>query len=161
MILKFIITITGFFFWIVLLPVTIAYISFYVTYTHYTLPPITFCSTGIALSVSGLLISLWAVVSLIVLGKGTPIPMYGPQKLIISGPYRFCRNPMTLGLLLYYIGAGMIIYNLIAAILLIAIAIAHMIYDKYYEERELIHKFGDEYIHYKKITPFIVPKLLK
>lgn len=157
MIVKIIITIVGVIFWIILLPVTIALFSF-------TIIPAPFHTAGLAgigaaVGIIGLLISLWAVISQITTGKGTPVPLFGPQKLIVTGPYRFCRNPMTLGLTLYYTGAGIIINHGIAAALLLAIVLFHMLYDAFFEEKELIRKFGNDYIHYKKTTPFILPKI--
>ncbi len=159
MVFKIIITIIGIVFWIVLLPVTIAQFSFVITHTTHAFPN-TWCSvTGIVLGLPGLLISLWAVIWHITEGKGTPIPLFGPQKLIATGPYTFCRNPMTLGLLLYYVASGIIINNGMAAVLLLAIVIAHIIYDALFEEKELIQKFGNDYIRYKQTTPFILPKI--
>lgn len=159
MILKYLTTILGVFFWIVFIPVTIAYISLHLTQTNYIVPSAVFLITGSICSIAGLLISLWAVLSLIILGKGTPIPIFGPQNLIKSGPYKYCRNPMTLGLLLYYIGAGIIFNNYCVAAILLIIVFAHMLYDKYYEEKKLTQTFGNNYLHYKHTTPFILPKL--
>ncbi|MDH7553101.1 MAG: isoprenylcysteine carboxylmethyltransferase family protein [Spirochaetes bacterium] len=157
MIVKIIITIVGVIFWIILLPVTIALFSFTIIPTPFHTAGL--AGIGAAVGIIGLLISLWAVISQITTGKGTPVPLFGPQKLIVTGPYRFCRNPMTLGLTLYYTGAGIIINHGIAAALLLAIVLFHMLYDEFFEEKELIRKFGNDYIHYKKTTPFILPKI--
>lgn len=157
MIVKIIITIVGVIFWIILLPVTIALFSFTIIPTPFHTAGL--AGIGAAVGIIGLLISLWAVISQITTGKGTPVPLFGPQKLIVTGPYRFCRNPMTLGLTLYYTGAGIIINHGIAAALLLAIVLFHMLYDAFFEEKELIRKFGNDYIHYKKTTPFILPKI--
>lgn len=156
---KIIITIVGIIFWIVLLPVTIAHISFTVTKTNYVCPNIWYAITGVVLGLGGLSLSLWAVISHITAGKGTPIPLFGPQKLIVTAPYTFCRNPMTLGLLLYCTGAGIISNNGIAFTLLVTIVIFHMLYDALFEEKELERKFGNDYIAYKQKTPFIFPKM--
>lgn len=157
MIVKIIITIVGVIFWIILLPVTIALFSFTIIPTPFHTASLT--GLGVAVGIIGLLISLWAVISQITTGKGTPVPVFGPQKLIVTGPYRFCRNPMTLGLALYYTGAGIIINHGIAAALLIAIILFHILYDMFFEEKELARKFGNDYIHYKQTTPFILPKI--
>jgi len=156
-IFKIIITIAGIIFWIILLPVTIALFSFKII-------PIPFHTTelagiGVVVGIIGLLLSLWAVIVQITIGKGTPVPLLGPQKLIVTGPYRFCRNPMTLGLTMYYTGAGIIINHGIAAALLLAVVLFHILYDAFFEEKELVRKFGNDYIHYKTTTPFILPKI--
>ncbi len=157
MIFKIIITIVGIIFWIILLPITIALFSFKIIPTPFHTTEL--AGIGVAAGIIGLLISLWAVISHIAIGKGSPVPLLGPQKLIITGPYRFCRNPMTLGLTLYYTGAGTIINHGVAAVLLSAIVISHILYDAFFEEKELLRKFGNDYIHYKQTTPFILPNI--
>jgi len=56
--------------------------------------------------VPGLLLAAWAIQAQFVLGRGTPVPMMPPQKLVVQGPYAHCRNPMVLGEVLYYLGVA-------------------------------------------------------
>ena len=55
--------------------------------------------TGITLA-AGVLFMLWSVWTQWSLGRGGPAPVAPTQKLILSGPYACCRNPMHLGALL-------------------------------------------------------------
>src|SRR5690242_19976717 len=66
--------------------------------------------TGI---ISLLAIPLWLIGSLIVLrcfwdftfkGRGTPLPSDPPQELVITGFYRYVRNPIYVGVLLIFLG---------------------------------------------------------
>src|SRR4030066_1286222 len=61
---------------------------------YYNLPSVI---AGIVLVIIGLIFAMWSVYAQFTIGRGTPIPMMPTQKLVISMPFNFCRNPMTLG----------------------------------------------------------------
>jgi len=109
--------------------------------------------------VLGLLVVAWSVLVFWWAGKGTPVPIAPPARLVVTGPYKYCRNPMKLGVLLYYLGIG--IYFGSAAIGALMLVLGFVIggcYHKFIEERELRARFGSEYEEYRKRTPFIIPK---
>ena len=81
-----------------------------------------------------------------------------PGKLVALGPYSYCRNPMTFGTLLFYLGAGVWIGSAFAVFLTLLIAVLLVTYIKVVEERELELRFGKEYLQYKRGTSFIVPR---
>src|SRR6266511_1642296 len=49
--------------------------------------------TGIVLLHFGSMLHLFANLNLAVYGEGTPLPLDGPRRLVIAGPYRYVRNP--------------------------------------------------------------------
>jgi len=61
----------------------------------------------------GLFFLLWATITQIKIGKGTPAPMAPTQKLVVSGPYQYTRNPIEFGTLFYYLGFGTFFWNFI------------------------------------------------
>jgi protein-S-isoprenylcysteine O-methyltransferase Ste14 len=110
----------------------------------------------------GLLFIFWTLVLQVKIGQGTPAPMVPPKKLIITGPFKLCRNPMQLGVLFYYLGIGAYFSSLTAGIIGVSIYFLFSIpYHKLIEEKELELRFGKDYINYKKTTPFLFPKLNK
>lgn len=118
----------------------------------------------IALSVlsfaAGTFLLGWSTLSQVRTGKGTPVPIAPPQKLIVTGPYALCRNPIQLGAMLYYLAVGTYFGSIkIGLTMFILGLIIGGPYHKFVEERELRLKFGEEYEEYRKRTPFLIPKL--
>jgi protein-S-isoprenylcysteine O-methyltransferase Ste14 len=116
---------------------------------------------GVVAIVAGGILALWTIENQIRLASGTPFPMLPTQKLLIVGPFKYCRNPMTLGTIMAYGGISILIgsYAAVAAVVLLAgFLIAYL---KLVEEKELEIRFGSEYVAYKKNTPFMIPTLKK
>jgi protein-S-isoprenylcysteine O-methyltransferase Ste14 len=113
--------------------------------------------------VGGLLIliggaaAFWTIVVQIRLASGTPFPMMPTKKLLVAGPFRYCRNPMTLGTILAYAGIAAAIGSISALTAVALLAAGLMDYLKLFEEDELRSRFGDEYLEYKRKTPFLLP----
>ena len=112
---------------------------------------------GVLLILLGGIVAIWTIAIQITRASGTPFPMLPTKKLLISGPFKYCRNPMTLGTITAYAGIAILIGSF-AALLAVAILAALLIgYLKLIEEKELQLRFGSDYIEYKKKTPFILP----
>jgi protein-S-isoprenylcysteine O-methyltransferase Ste14 len=113
--------------------------------------------------VGGLLIliggaaAFWTVVVQIRLASGTPFPMMPTKKFLVVGPFRYCRNPMTLGTILAYAGIAAAIGSISALTAVVLLAAGLIGYLKLFEEDELRSRFGDEYLEYKRKTPFLLP----
>ena len=69
---------------------------------------------GLFCMILGWLFANWTIKAQFSLGRGTPIPLMATQSLVIAGPYAFCRNPMTLGTAVFYIGIAIWIGSLSA-----------------------------------------------
>ncbi len=61
---------------------------------------------GGLLLVLGFSLGFWSIITQLTRGRGTPLPVMPTQELLAEGPFRYCRNPMTLGTILAYLGIG-------------------------------------------------------
>ncbi len=78
----------------------------------------------------------------------------------MAGPYALCRNPLQLGVILYYLGLGTYVGSLKIGLTMFFLGlILGSSYHKFVEEKELQLRFGEEYEEYRKKTPFLIPKL--
>src|SRR6185436_2021748 len=92
-----------------------------------------------------LLWSLW----LFLRARTSPLPMRPTTTIVRSGPYRWTRNPMYLGMLLLYLGVAFLFdvrWALVLSPALVAL-VSQLVIAK--EERYLEASFGDEYQRYK------------
>ena len=114
---------------------------------------------GIVIGALGFFLAWWSIYAEITIGLGTPLPMIPTQKLVIKPPFTYCRNPMTLGTLLGYVGFGVVIGSISAILIVVLFTSLLLLYVKFIEEKELAVRFGEEYLVYKKKTPFLIPRL--
>jgi protein-S-isoprenylcysteine O-methyltransferase Ste14 len=92
-------------------------------------------------------------------GEGTPLPVIPTRRLLTTGPYRYCRNPMTLGTLLMYLGLGVAAATLSGTALVLILGTVLLVYLKRVEEGELAERFGADYVAYRRDVPFILPRI--
>lgn len=112
----------------------------------------------------GLFWILWAYSYLHFIGKGTPVEVFGialhpTENLVKTGPYAYTRNPMMLGFIIFILGIALYKRSLSGIVLVPIILILELLYIKYVEEVNLVKRFGNEYIEYRKTVPPLFPKL--
>lgn len=112
---------------------------------------------GAAAILSGGVFAVWTIVIQFTRASGTPFPMLPTRKLLTVGPFKYCRNPMTLGTLMVYGGIAVWSGSVTALAAVAVFAIVLIVYLLTVEEKELRERFGDEYAEYQRKTPFIIP----
>jgi protein-S-isoprenylcysteine O-methyltransferase Ste14 len=117
--------------------------------------------TGGIVAILGFSLVLWTIAVFKTLGKGTPNPKLPPTQLVVSGPYRYSRNPMALGGFLFLLGEAGIYQS--PSLAIIAGLFLIILYSNavYIEEPELIKRFGKPYESYCKAVPRILPRLMQ
>ena len=107
-------------------------------------------AVGGLLTVTGFALGLWSVITQLTRGRGTPLPVMPTQELLTEGPYRYCRNPMTLGTILAYLGMAVAVGTMAGAVLVLGPAALLVVYLKRLEEGELAERFGEAYLAYRR-----------
>ena len=114
---------------------------------------------GALMIVGGLPILLDSFLRFALQGLGTPAPIAPPQHLVITGFYRWVRNPMYVAVSLLIFGQGLLFsstrllqYGLIVGLGFFAFVVL-------YEEPALSRKFGREYEEFCAQVPRWVPRL--
>jgi protein-S-isoprenylcysteine O-methyltransferase Ste14 len=92
-------------------------------------------------------------------GLGTPAPVAPPDHLVVTGVYRYVRNPMYLAVLSTIVGQALILGRVVLVGYALVIAIAMWAFVKLYEEPNLQRRFGAEYDAYRASVPGWVPRL--
>lgn len=109
---------------------------------------------------AGFPIALWSIAWQLTRARGTPLPMMPTKELLATGPFKYCRNPMTFGTILAYMGIAIAVGSPSSIAAVVVFALFLICYLKFIEEKELQARFGQEYLLYKSSTPFIIPRIL-
>jgi protein-S-isoprenylcysteine O-methyltransferase Ste14 len=108
----------------------------------------------------------FAVSSLVLqktIGKGGPLQGMNidispkTQRLVVSGPYKYTRNPMLFGAISMY-SAFAVLLNSPGAMVAVALFTAFMLtFVKLTEEKRLLEDFGKEYEEYRARVSMFLP----
>lgn len=118
-----------------------------------------YSAIGIAMVVTGISFRAWAVRSL---GKyfTATVQIKDDHLLVKTGPYQIVRHPSYTGAFLALIAGGVILESLTGFIIsCIAMIIAYYVRIGI-EEKELIARFGNDYLDYRRETKMIIPYVL-
>ena len=109
----------------------------------------------------GFSLSFWCAMEFALRGQGTPAPFDPPRRLVITGLYRWVRNPMYIGMALMLIGETILlpqIWREMATLsVLLAAAVAVLVVKK--EEPDLRRLFGADFEEYSRLVPRWIPRL--
>lgn len=103
---------------------------------------------GGALVLLGIVPMAWSFFAFVFRGKGTPAPFDPPRALVVSGPYRFVRNPMYLGAMTSLLGAAIHYASPALFAYLAAFVVWAHLFVVLYEEPGLRRTFGPAYKAY-------------
>jgi protein-S-isoprenylcysteine O-methyltransferase Ste14 len=100
---------------------------------------------GIALIGLGIPVLLDSFARFALQGRGTPAPILPPEHLVVTGLYRYVRNPMYVGVLMVIAGQGLLLGNAQVLEYGALVWLGFFLFVIAYEEPTLRRTFGDEY----------------
>ena len=114
---------------------------------------------GVFMIAVGLAILLDSFARFAIQGLGTPAPIAPPEHLVISGLYRYVRNPMYVAVLLLIFGQGLLFGNVYLLGYGTIVWLGFFAFVILYEEPALRRKFGAEYERYCSRVPRWLPRV--
>jgi protein-S-isoprenylcysteine O-methyltransferase Ste14 len=92
-------------------------------------------------------------------GVGTPAPFAPPKHLVVTGLYRYVRNPIYVSMAAAVTGQGLLLGQPILFGYAALGALPAAAFVRLYEEPALARKFGAEYEEYRRNVPRWLPRL--
>jgi protein-S-isoprenylcysteine O-methyltransferase Ste14 len=146
---------------LVIAPGTLAvYVPWYLTDWHFAPPlfPITRV-LGAALIVAGLPILLDSFARFALQGLGTPAPVMPPKRLVVTGFYRYVRNPMYVAVTALIAGQGLLFGSVPVLEYGAIVWAGFFLFVVAYEEPALGDQFADEYKRYRANVRRWLPRI--
>ena len=114
---------------------------------------------GLALIVGGLVVLIRAFGRFAIEGRGTPAPIAPTETLIVTGEYRFVRNPMYVAVLAMIVGQALLFGSVTLVIYGLLVWLAVAVFVRFYEEPTLTRRYGSQYLEYRAAVPAWLPRL--
>jgi len=91
-------------------------------------------------------------------GRGTPAPIAPPSSLVVSGFYRWARNPMYAAIILVVLGEALLFRSLALLLYAAVLWLVFHLFVLLYEEPHLRGTFGQPYDEYVRSVPRWIPR---
>ena len=114
---------------------------------------------GGILTTIGIIGLLDSFVRFAVQGLGTPAPVFPTRHLVVTGLYRYVRNPMYLAVVSTILGQSLILGNTTLLGYAALVWVLFHVFVLAYEEPTLAASFGDEYKRFCAEVPRWIPRL--
>jgi protein-S-isoprenylcysteine O-methyltransferase Ste14 len=114
--------------------------------------------SGLCFVVFGIVIGILCSIVFVVQGKGSPIPFSPTKELVVTGIYRYVRNPLYLAGSSVLVGET-ILFQSFGILIYFFIMFGIFFIQALMEETHLENEFGETYSHYRKSVPGWIPKL--
>jgi len=113
---------------------------------------------GVLLAVAGAVPLIESFRRFAVEGLGTPAPIAPPQRLIVTGFYRYVRNPMYVGVVAVIAGEALILGDARLLTYAAIVWLGFHIFVLAYEEPTLRGSYGAEYDAFRANVPRWIPR---
>jgi len=110
------------------------------------------CGGALLLAASGGFL-IHAFARFVVDGIGTPAPIAPPEHLVVTGVYRYVRNPMYLAVTAALGGQALLFGQLWLMAYAVIFLLVTMCFVRWYEEPTLARQFGEQYQAYRSAVP--------
>ena len=113
---------------------------------------------GVLLIAAGVPMLLDSFARFAIQGLGTPAPVLPTRHLVVTGFYRYVRNPMYVGVSATVFGQGLFFGDARLLIYGFFVCLAFYLFVLGYEEPKLKRTFGEEYLEFCRNVPRWIPR---
>ena len=114
---------------------------------------------GVLLIAAGLPVLLDSFARFALQGLGTPAPIFPTRHLVVSGLFRYVRNPMYVAVVSLILGQGLFFGSLRVLEYGFAVWVGFYLFVLIYEEPTLRKSYGPEYEEFCANVPRWIPQL--
>ncbi len=114
---------------------------------------------GVALILAGLPVLLDSFARFALQGRGTPAPVFPTKHLVVTGWYRYVRNPMYVAVVSIIVGQGLLLGNVRLLEYGAGAWLVTHLFVLAYEEPTMHSTFGEEYKQYCANVPRWIPRV--
>jgi len=113
----------------------------------------------VVLAIPALALAGWTMRLFVEQGEGTPAPWDPPVAFVVSGPYRYLRNPMLLLVIVLNLAEAMALGSWVLFGWAVVFFLGNTVYFVWSEEPALEARFGEAYRAYKAAVLRWVPRV--
>ena len=124
----------------------------------FTFPPFAW-PVGVSVLILASALGIWSAAAMAVAGRGTPLPVAMPSRLVIAGPYRFVRNPMAMAGIVQGIAIGILLSSWVVIVYAIVGSVIWNLAVRPHEEADLEQRFGPDFRRYHDAVRCWIPRL--
>jgi protein-S-isoprenylcysteine O-methyltransferase Ste14 len=119
--------------------------------------PIVALVAGGVLTTVGVAVLVAEFLRFAVVGRGSPAPVAPTERLVVSGLYRYVRNPMYDAVIVAVAGQALLFGSIALVGYGAAMALLMWSFVRLYEEPHLRRQFGEQYQAYRACVPGWLP----
>jgi protein-S-isoprenylcysteine O-methyltransferase Ste14 len=120
--------------------------------------PVAVNVAGAVLFVAASVLGIRSATSMLVVGEGTPLPAHMARRLVVSGPYRYVRNPMAVAGIAQGVAVGLALGSWLVVAYALCGSLIWNTLVRPQEEADLESRFGAEFDEYRRRVPCWVPR---
>lgn len=113
---------------------------------------------GVALFITATALGLWSGVIMSTRGEGTPLPSATARLLVVSGPYRFVRNPMAVAGVAQAVAVGLVLNSWLVVVYALCGSLVWNWVIRPLEEADLAERFGAAFEAYRARVACWIPR---
>jgi protein-S-isoprenylcysteine O-methyltransferase Ste14 len=113
---------------------------------------------GVIVLILASALGIWSATAMAVAGRGTPLPIAMPSRLVVAGPYRYVRNPMAVAGIVRGVAVGLVFSSWLVVTYAVIGSVIWNLAVRPHEEADLEQRFGADFRRYRDAVRCWIPR---